>query len=175
MLVVANPAMLSHFGLHDERDFVGKTDFDLFPAGMAEKYRADDRRIMSSRRPMLHIVELFLNRQGVPDWYLTNKLPIFSHRNRVIGVMGTIEAFHHVIHGELNCRFQDQSFSAQYSLSVVVDRIVSADPHPLLEDRRGRGRIGAGTELELGDDAARGVVEVTGHLAYRIAPGFGIG
>src|SRR5262245_33622649 len=30
---------------------VGRTDHDLFPADLADKYRADDRRVMAALRP----------------------------------------------------------------------------------------------------------------------------
>ena len=39
------------------------------------------------------MVELFLNPQGIPDWYLTNKLPLWSRAGNVIGVMGAIQSY----------------------------------------------------------------------------------
>jgi AraC-like DNA-binding protein len=72
---------------------IGKTDFDLHPRGHAEKYRIDDRRVMESGKPMLNIVELFLDVEGIPTWHVTNKMPVFSHDGKVIGVMGTIETY----------------------------------------------------------------------------------
>ena len=42
---------------------------------------------------MIGLVELFLNQQGVPAWYLTNKFPIFDSKGRGIGIMGTVQRY----------------------------------------------------------------------------------
>ena len=36
---------------------------------------------------------LFFNSQGLPDWYLTNKYPLFNDRKDVIGLMGTVRPY----------------------------------------------------------------------------------
>jgi AraC-like DNA-binding protein len=92
-LMVVNRALVKRFGLRDERQIIGKTDLDLHPRGHADKYRVDDLRVMESGKPMLNIIELFLDLQGFPTWHVTNKMPVFSHSGRVIGVMGTIETY----------------------------------------------------------------------------------
>ncbi len=92
-LLAANTALLRHYGYRSESEFVGKTDFDLLPQSMAEKFRRDDLRVIESGQPMLEIVEIFVSSSGIPDWFLTNKLPIFDRHDTVIGVMGTIEAY----------------------------------------------------------------------------------
>ncbi|MDH3584658.1 MAG: AraC family transcriptional regulator [Phycisphaerae bacterium] len=92
-LLAANTALLRHYGFDRDEPFYGRTDFDLLPRSMAEKFRRDDLRVIESAQPMLEIVEIFVDRRGVPDWFLTNKLPVFSRAGEVIGVMGTIEAY----------------------------------------------------------------------------------
>jgi AraC-like DNA-binding protein len=92
-LLVVNQALVKRFGLRDERQIIGKTDLDLHPRGHADKYRVDDVRVMETGKPMLNIIELFLDLQGIPTWHVTNKMPVFSHHGRVIGVMGTIETY----------------------------------------------------------------------------------
>lgn len=92
-LLVVNQGLVRRFGLRDEREIIGKTDYDLHPRGHAEKYRIDDRRVMTTGKPMLNIIELFLDVEGIPTWHVTNKMPVFSHAGKVIGVMGTIETY----------------------------------------------------------------------------------
>ena len=77
-----------------EDDFIGHTDFDLLPRRLAEKYRRDDIAIMERREPATKIVELFLNRHGIPSWFLTSKYPIISESDEVLGVMGIIQDYH---------------------------------------------------------------------------------
>ena len=48
---------------------------------------------MESAEAKLNIVELFFNQQGIPDWYMTNKLPILDQQSNVIGVMGTVQSY----------------------------------------------------------------------------------
>ena len=76
-----------------KRDYLEKTDFDLFPARLAEHFRRDDRDIFESKKPKLNILELVFNSQGLPDWYLTNKYPLFNDRGDVIGLMGTVRPY----------------------------------------------------------------------------------
>ena len=89
----ANQCFYERFGFSTEEEIVGKTDFDLFPLGLADKFRRDDMEVMKSSDSMLGIVELFFNRQGLPDWYLTNKFPLVGRNGAVVGVMGTVRSY----------------------------------------------------------------------------------
>ena len=91
-LVMVNAGFLPRLGLSQEELF-GKSDFDLFPARLAEHFRRDDREIFQSKIPKLNILELVFNSQGLPDWYLTNKYPLFNDKNDVIGLMGTVRPY----------------------------------------------------------------------------------
>lgn len=92
VLMRGNASFLSRFGMVKEQELIGKTDYDLFPKNMADQYRRDDHEVMDSATPKLNIIETFFNRQGLPDWYRAHKLPIFSRKGDVIGVMGMIKS-----------------------------------------------------------------------------------
>jgi PAS domain S-box-containing protein len=92
-LLAANRALLDLYGYAKEEDFWGVTDFELLPRSLAEKFREDDLRILRTGVSMLEIVELFISRQGIPAWFLTNKLPVRDCSGEVIGVMGTIQDY----------------------------------------------------------------------------------
>jgi len=95
-LLEANRALLQLYGYPNPDDFWGVTDFDLLPRSLAEKFRRDDLAVVESGEPMLEIIEIFINPQGMPGWFATNKLPIFSRQEVVIGVMGTIQSLEEV-------------------------------------------------------------------------------
>ena len=38
-------------------------------------------------------VELFLNQQGLVDWFIPHKLPVFDRQGTAIGVMGTVQNY----------------------------------------------------------------------------------
>ena len=92
-LMAANRQFFERFGFRSEAAIVGKDDFDLFPARLAEHFRRDDAEVMKSGRPKLNIVELFFDRQGIPDWFLTHKLPVFDRAGKVIGIMGVTQSY----------------------------------------------------------------------------------
>ncbi|WP_294233011.1 AraC family transcriptional regulator [Prosthecobacter sp.] len=92
-LMCASRRFIERFGFSREEEIVGKTDFDLFPARLAENFRRDDEEVLSTGRPKLNIVELFFTDQGIPDWFVTNKLPLFDANGRIIGLMGTVQSF----------------------------------------------------------------------------------
>ncbi|MEM7147361.1 MAG: AraC family transcriptional regulator, partial [Verrucomicrobiota bacterium] len=92
-IVCANQLFLQRFGFKTEAEIVGKTDFELFPPALALNFRRDDEFVIQSAEPKLNIVELFFNQQGIPDWYLTNKLPVHDSSGKVIGLMGTVQSY----------------------------------------------------------------------------------
>jgi PAS domain S-box-containing protein len=92
-LVCASQSFLDRFGFRDEMEIVGRDDFELFPERLAENFRRDDEEVMTTATAKLNIVELFFNEQGVPDWFITNKLPIRDTRGRVTGIMGTVHSY----------------------------------------------------------------------------------
>ncbi|MBL9152190.1 MAG: AraC family transcriptional regulator [Verrucomicrobiales bacterium] len=89
-LLAANRALLRLYGYPREEDFWGVTDFELLPRSLAEKFRQDDLHVIETGEPMLEILEIFINPQGIPGWFITDKLPVVSTTGEVIGVMGTI-------------------------------------------------------------------------------------
>lgn len=62
-------------------DWNGKTDFDVWPKGMAEKFRADDIKVLSSGSPF-EIVEEAMNSDGSISWWLTSKFPFKDQGGR---------------------------------------------------------------------------------------------
>ena len=79
------------YGLREEADVIGLTDFDLNPPMMARGYVADDARIYRTGEPVLRRVELWWDARGIPDWYQVTKLPIRSRRGAIIGIMGVLQ------------------------------------------------------------------------------------
>ncbi|MGA3190878.1 MAG: ATP-binding protein [Candidatus Bathyarchaeia archaeon] len=65
----------------------GKTDFDFYPKELAEKYRADDKRILESG-----------NTEGIDEEYVQDKKRVYVHtvktpvkdeKGNVVGILGT--------------------------------------------------------------------------------------
>ncbi len=66
---------------------IGRTDFDFSPADLAEKYLADDRRVMETKETF-DTVEEFQSQDGNKLYVHVIKTPLCDSQNRVIGIQG---------------------------------------------------------------------------------------
>ncbi len=83
--VSGNANMLRDLGLSAE-ELAGKSDRDLFPQELADKYTADDQRIMESGKTE-EIEEKHIQ-DGQETWVNTIKTPVRNNQGRVIGIQG---------------------------------------------------------------------------------------
>lgn len=89
-IVKANLALVRLRRFVHERELIGKSDFDLHPRHLAERYVAEDRRVMESGRSLPNQVWLIPDETGGLKWYLSSKTPLLGHDGSVIGVAGML-------------------------------------------------------------------------------------
>ena len=92
-LMAGNPAFVKRCGFTAEVDIIGITDAMIFPSKLAEKYRRDDEQVMATGKPLLGLIELFPNREGKPEWFITDKLPLFDRDGNICGLCGTVRSY----------------------------------------------------------------------------------
>ena len=92
-LMAGNQTFVERCGFQSEEEMIGKSDREIFPIEMAEKYMNDDRKVISTKEPLIEIVELFPNQLGAPEWFVTNKIPLFDQDGKVAGVCGLVKSF----------------------------------------------------------------------------------
>jgi PAS domain S-box-containing protein len=84
-IIAANRRFCEAVG-RPEADILGKTDYDFYPAALAEKYRADDRRVLSEGR------RLELEEQNLLKGRLRRvrviKTPVRDSEDHIVGVLG---------------------------------------------------------------------------------------
>jgi PAS domain S-box-containing protein len=85
--ILANPADLRNVRCKTEAEAIGKTDFDLFPREIAEKFHADDQKVIQGK-PVINREEYFLNEAGEKRWLMTSKLPLREQNGKIVGLMG---------------------------------------------------------------------------------------
>ncbi len=68
-------------------DLVGKTDFDIWPHELAERYRADDREVMATGIRK-QVEEPMIDKDERKTWIETIKTPIYNDSGEVIGTTG---------------------------------------------------------------------------------------
>jgi AraC-like DNA-binding protein len=89
-IMVATKGIMARYEMNDDAQIIGRTDFDLNPDTMAQGYVDDDNRILSGEAELIERIELWWDRQGMPDWFLVTKLPILDRSGAIQGVMGTL-------------------------------------------------------------------------------------
>ena len=72
------------------QELVGKTDFDFFPAEMAQKFFADEQALIKSGKPLIdHEETAFDKTSGMNRVILTSKVPLRDVHGNTTGIVGT--------------------------------------------------------------------------------------
>lgn len=92
-LMAGNRSFVSRCGFANETEMVGKMDHEIFPIEMAESFGQHDRMVIATEKPLTGIVELFPNQLGEPEWFVTDKLPLFDRNGNVAGLCGMVRSY----------------------------------------------------------------------------------
>ncbi|MBN2830758.1 MAG: PAS domain-containing protein [Candidatus Omnitrophica bacterium] len=68
-------------------EIIDKTDFEIWPRELAEKYRTDDQDVVKSGKRHSY-EELLIHKSGKSQWVETIKTPIYNDKGEVIGTTG---------------------------------------------------------------------------------------
>jgi diguanylate cyclase (GGDEF)-like protein/PAS domain S-box-containing protein len=83
--VIANKTTARHIGVAGPADLIGKTDLELLPMEFAQKFIADEQRVVQSGLPMLSQEEYAW---GNKTWVSTTKVPLRDERGEIFAVAG---------------------------------------------------------------------------------------
>jgi two-component system, NtrC family, sensor kinase len=84
--IFAGKAFCEYFNLQ-EKDVIGKTDFDLFPEHQADLTVHEDKQILITGRPL--IKEITFKRPDGQKWFHVVKVPVYDQDNSIIGLLLT--------------------------------------------------------------------------------------
>jgi len=84
--IKVNRTYVDYVRQKDDQQIIGKTDFDLWPKELAEKYCADDAKVMASRK-QLHTEDPSLDGDAM-YWTETFKTPVIDENGNVLGTTG---------------------------------------------------------------------------------------
>jgi PAS domain S-box-containing protein len=84
--LAVNTAFASSCGMKSPEELVGKTDLDIWPTELAQKYVADDDKVKKEKKTV--IVEEPIFDKGQTKWFETFKAPVCDHTGKVIGTTG---------------------------------------------------------------------------------------
>ncbi|PXX26855.1 PAS domain S-box-containing protein [Arenibacter sp. ARW7G5Y1] len=86
--LLANKSELQFLGIENERDIIGKDDFDLYDRDTAQKFRDEDIEVMISQIPMLNKELTRTNTNGSVITFLSSKIPLIGENGEVTGLVG---------------------------------------------------------------------------------------
>jgi rsbT co-antagonist protein RsbR len=86
-----NERFADHNGVASPSQIVGKTDFDMPWAELAELYRSDDWKVLESDTPRLNFEEPVPLPDGSQGWLRTSKIPLHDSTGAVVAVLGMYE------------------------------------------------------------------------------------
>ena len=155
---MANPGDLRNLKCKTEAEVIGKSDFDFFPKDIAEKFHADDQKVMQGE-PVINREEYFLNDEGEKRWLMTSKLPLRDQNGKIVGLVG--------ISRDITERKQAQQTVANERalLRTLVDHLPVA---VYLKDLAGRKTLA--NPMELSYAGATSEVEVLGKTDSDLFP-----
>jgi PAS domain S-box-containing protein len=70
-------------------NILGKTDFDFFPADVAQRFFNDEQLLIQTGIPVLDREEIIFDKQGNQVVLLTTKLPLYDKTGSITGFVGT--------------------------------------------------------------------------------------
>ncbi len=85
--LTCNHAFASFFGI-SESELIGKTDYDIIDRDMAEFFRTKDQEAIAKGDVSVNEETLVSRETGLLTTLLTRKVPVFSSKNELMGVLG---------------------------------------------------------------------------------------
>ena len=86
--VVANAAVARAHGVQSYEALIGKSDFDLYPKEIAERFYQGEQELMRLRQPFYDREEPDTDGSGNQVWMLNTKVPLFNGQGEVAGIAG---------------------------------------------------------------------------------------
>lgn len=88
--IAVNQTFLKTTNKQHLHEVLGKTDLDLWPSELAEKYRADDAEVIRTRKQK-SVTERSIMENGRVAWVDTFKSPIIDENGKLLGTAGVAQ------------------------------------------------------------------------------------
>jgi PAS domain S-box-containing protein len=87
-LVISNAAHARVLGVAAPEEIAGKTDFDFFPAELAQKYHADEQKVIQTGEALVNLEEPAVDGLGNRKWVSSTKVPLRDSEGKIVGLVG---------------------------------------------------------------------------------------
>jgi len=124
LIMTGNQAFAESCGFASAEALYGQRDEALFPPYMAEKFRRDDDTVLHQGQPLLDLIELFPTREGLPEWFITQKLPLFDRDGQACGLCGILQSYERMLDHPQRVVFQVVEYiRAHYAERLSIPEI----------------------------------------------------
>jgi len=121
---ISNTADWQASGAKSAEDILGKTDYELYPNELAERYWEDDKRILLNGDSIINREEPGLDENGNPVWIVTTKVPLRDNQGNITGLVGIGRDFTKERNAEHELHRQEQFFSALMMNSPIAIEVL---------------------------------------------------
>ena len=131
-----NHAQADQIGVSSTQEALGHTDFDYFPAEVAERFHRDDSNVIQTGQSLINREETVVAPDGTLGWLSTTKVPLRDAQGQVMGLVGIGHDITHRKHAEEQLRsehdFSESLIRTAQAVVLVLDpegRIVRFNPY----------------------------------------------
>lgn len=83
-----NKAQAKLLGVTDPAEAIGKTDFDFFPAEVAQAFYESEKKLLETERPIIDLTEEIRRPDGRIQWLSATKVPLRDAQGKITGYVG---------------------------------------------------------------------------------------
>ncbi len=114
---LCNKRFEDFFGVVDEKDIIGKTDYDFMSKELGDFFRGHDNRAMNSDIPLSNYEDITFKSDGHQESLLTTKVKIINEDGSVLGVLGIGRNISELKEKEHQLIIQKEEFEAIFNNS----------------------------------------------------------
>lgn len=138
--VMVNETLVGRVGCQNKSQLIGKTPSDIMGHKLGRCYEAQDQYVLNSGKHISNQLEMHIYVNRNVGWCMTNKRPVFTKENKVIGVMGVSQDLRppNMSHADFSnvtpvIEYVNQNLSADLSIRFLA-KMGNFSPYQL--DRR---------------------------------------
>lgn len=109
----------------EEKEVLGKTDFDLYPEETARAYYEEDQEVIREGKKIIGREEVSIGADGETIWELISKIPLRDQEGNIIGMVGIAQEISGQKRTENEIRHKSSRLSSIVETSA--DAIAAAD------------------------------------------------
>lgn len=122
--LAVNQAFARSLGIMDTKQIIGKSDFDFYPADLAEQHQQDDHGVIQSRQKKM-LEEEHVDPMGISSWIEIYKAPVIDVNGEMLGTVGFARDITERKNNETDLRIAATAFESQDGMFITdVNRII---------------------------------------------------